>query len=92
MLKVKSKSVEVHGEKVTVKAMFELVSVRCLILSIDRCVGKEVVDVMEHERRYKSYKKNRDESELSEACPREDPPAVTVRETTMPRTRRFSHK
>ena len=60
MLKAKSQLVEVHGEKVTVKAMFELVSMRCPILSVDRLVGKEVVVVMENERRYKSYKKNRD--------------------------------
>ena len=51
-----------------------------------RPVGKEVVVVMENERRYKSYKKNREtllhkyngayhvhESELSESCPLEDP-------------------
>ena len=84
---------------------------RCLILSVDRFVKKEVVVVMENERRCKSYKKNREirlheyngvyhvhESELSESCPLEDPsnvdepPAVTVRETTMPWTRRFLHK
>ena len=99
------------GEKVTVKAMFELLSMRCPILSVDRLVRKEVVVVMENERRCKSYKKNREiplheyngvyhvhESELSESCPMEDPsnvdepPAVTVRETTMPWTRRFLHK
>ena len=51
MLKAKSQFVEVHGEKVTVKAMFEPVSKRCPILSIDRLVGKEVVVVMENERR-----------------------------------------
>ena len=92
--------------------MFELVSMRCPILSVDCLVGKGVVVVvMENERRYKSYKKNREiplhkykgvyhvhESELSESCPLEDPsdvdepPAVTVRETTMPWTRGFSHK
>ena len=84
---------------------------RCPILSVDRLVRKEVVVVMENERRCKSYKKNREiplheyngvyhvhESELSESCPLEDPsnvdepPAVTVRETTMPWTRRFLHK
>ena len=111
MLKAKSQLVEVPREKVTVKAMFELVSMRCPILSVDRLVGKEVVVVMEDERKYKSYKKNREiplhkyhgvyhvhESELSESCPLEDssdidePPAVTVRETTMPWTRGFSHK
>ena len=111
MLKAKSQLVEVHGEKVTVKAMFELVRMRCPILSVGRLVGKEVVVVMESERRYKSYKKNREihlqkyngvyhvhESELSESCSLEDPsnvdepPAVTVRETTMPWTRRFLHK
>ena len=114
MLKAKSQLFEVPGEKVTVKAMFELVSMRCPILSVDRLVGQEVVVVMENERRYKSYKKNREiplhkyngvyhvhESELSE-CPLGDssnvdePPAVTVRETTrettMPWTRGFSHK
>ena len=67
---------------------------------------KEVVVVMENERRYMSYKKNKEvplhnyngvyhvhELELSESCPLEDPrPAVTVRETTMPWTRGFSHK
>ena len=47
MLKVKSQLVEVHGVKSTVKAMFELVSWRCSILSIGRPVGKEVVVVME---------------------------------------------
>ena len=96
-----------HEERITVKTMFELVSVRCPILSVGRLVGKEVVVVMENERRYKSYKKKREgplhkyngvchvhESELSESCPLEDPsdvdepPAVTVRETTMPWTRR----
>ena len=96
-----------HEEKITVKTTFELVSVRCPILSVGRLVGKEVVVVMENERRYKSYKKKREihlhkyngvchvhESELSESCPLEDPsdvdepPAVTVRETTMPWTRR----
>ena len=111
MLKANSQLVEVHGEKVTVKAMFELVSMRCPILSAGRLVGKEVVVVMENERRYKSYKKNREiplhkynglyhvhESELSESCPLEDPSnvdgplAVTVRETTMPWTRRFLHR
>ena len=111
MLKTNSQLVEVHGEKVTVKAMFELVSMRCPILSSGRLVGKEVVVVMENERRYKSYKKNREiplhkyngvhhvhESELSESCPLEDPRnvdeplAVTVRETTMPWTRRFLHR
>ena len=90
--------------------MFELVSIRCPILSVDRLVGKEVVVVMGNERRYKSYKKNREiplhkyngvyhvhESELSESCPLEDPinvdepPAVTVSETTMPWARRFIH-
>ena len=40
--------------------MFELVSVRCPILSVGRPVGKEVVVVMENERRYKSYKKKRE--------------------------------
>ena len=60
MLKAKSQLVEVPGEKVTVKAMFELVSMRSPILSVDRLVGKEVVVVMENERRYKSYKKNRE--------------------------------
>ena len=111
MLKLKSQLVVVHGEKITVKAMFELVTMRCPILSVGRPVGKEVIVVMENERRYKSYTKNSEillhkysgvyhvhESELSESCPLEDPsnvdesPAVTVRETTMPRTRRFSHK
>ena len=58
MLKGKSQLVEVHGEKVTVIAMFELVSTRCPILSVGRLVGKEVVVVMENERRYKSYKEN----------------------------------
>ena len=91
--------------------MFELVSVRCPILSVDRLVEKEVVVVMENERRCKSYEKNREvplhkyngayhvhESELSESCPLgnpsnvDEPPAVTVTETTMPWTRRFSHK
>ena len=60
MLKAKCQMVEVPVEKVAVKAMFELVSVRCPILSVDRLVRKEVVVVMENERRYKSYKKNRD--------------------------------
>ena len=111
MLKAKSQLVDVHGEKITVKAMFELVTMRCPILSVGRPVGKEVIVVMENERRYKSYKMNREillhkysgvyhvhESELSVSCPLEDPsdvdepPAVTVRETTMPWTRRFSHK
>ena len=110
MLKAKSQLVEVPGEEVTVKAMFELVSMRCPILSVDRLVGKEVVVVMENERRCMSHKKNREislhkytgvyhvhESELSESCPMEDPsnvdePAVTVRDTTMPWTRGFSHK
>ena len=59
MLKAKSRLVEVHGEKV-MKAMFELESMRCPILSVGRLVGKEVVVVMENERRYKSYKKNRE--------------------------------
>ena len=89
ILTAKSHLVEVPGEKVTVKAMIELVSMRCLILSIDRFVGKEVVDVMENERRYKSYKKNREiprhkyngvyhvhESELSESCTLENPSNV----------------
>ena len=90
--------------------MFELVSIRCPILSVDRLVGKEVVVVMGNERRYKSYKNNGEiplhkyngvyhvhESELSESCPLEDPinvdepPAVTVSETTMPWARRFIH-
>ena len=39
MLKAKSQLIDVHGEKVTVKAMFELVSMRCPILSVDRLVG-----------------------------------------------------
>ena len=60
MLKAKSQLVEVHGEKVTVKAMLELVSMRCPMLSVGRPVGKEVVVVMENERRYKSYKENRE--------------------------------
>ena len=60
LLKVTSQLVEVPGEKVTVEAMFELVSMRCPILSVDRLVGKEVVVVMENERRYKSYKKDRE--------------------------------
>ena len=89
MLKAKSQLVEVPGEKVTVKAMFELVSMRCPILSVDRLVGKEVVVVKENERRYMSHKKNRErslrkytgvyhvhESELSESCPMEDPSNV----------------
>ena len=89
MLKAKSQLVEVPREKVTVTAMFELVSMRCPILSVDRLVRKEVVVVMENERRYKSYKKNREiplhkyhgvyhvhESELSESCPLEDPSNV----------------
>ena len=109
MLKAKSQLVEVPGEQVTVKAMFELVSMRRPIMSVDRLMRKEVVVVMENERRCKSYKKNREiplhkcngvchvhESEFSESCPLEDPsnlnepPAVTVRETTMPWTRGFS--
>ena len=84
---------------------------RCPILCVGALSEKDVVVVMENERRYKSYKKNREtllhkyngayhvhESELSESCPLEDPsnvdepPAVTVRETTMPWTRSFSHK
>ena len=60
ILKAKSQLVEVLGEKVTVKAMFELMSMRCPILSVDRLVRKEVVVVMENERRYRSYKKNRE--------------------------------
>ena len=60
MLKAKSQFVEVPGVKVTVKTMVALVSMRCPILSMDHLVGKEVVDVMENERRYKSYKKNRE--------------------------------
>ena len=47
MLKAKSRLVEVHGEKVNVKAMFELESMRCPNLSVGRLVGKEVVVVME---------------------------------------------
>ena len=54
MLKAKSQMIELHGEKVTVKATFELVSMRCPILSVGRLVGKEVVVVMENERRYRS--------------------------------------
>ena len=79
MLKAKCQMVEVPVEKVAVKAMFELVSMRCPILSVDRLVRKEVVVVMENERRYKSYKKNRDTlhkyngmyhvHELVELCP-----------------------
>ena len=89
MLKAKSQLIEASGKKVTVKAMFELVSMRCPILSVDRLVRKDVVVVMENERRYKSYKKNREiplhkyngvyhvhESELSESCPLEDPSNV----------------
>ena len=110
-LKAKSQLLDVHGEKITVKTMFELVSMRCPIQSVGRPVGKKVVVVMENERRYKTYKKNREiplhkyngvyhvhESQLSESCPLEDPSnvdepsAVTVRETTMPWTRRFLHK
>ena len=60
MQKAKSQLVEVPGEKVTVKAMFELVSMRCPILSVESLVRKEVDVVMENERRYKSYKKNRE--------------------------------
>ena len=111
MLEAKSQLIEVPGEKLIVKAMIELVSMRCPILSVVRLAANEVVVVMENERRYKSYKKNRQmplhkyygvyddhESELSESCPLEDPsnvdepPAVTVRETTMSWTRRFEHK
>ena len=111
MLEAKSQLIEESGEKVTVKVMFELVSMRCPILSVGRLERKEFVVVMENERRYKSYKKNREiplhkyngvyhvhESELLESCPLEDPsnvdepPAVTVIETTMPWTRGLSHK
>ena len=59
-LKAKSQLVDVPEEKVTVKAMFELVSRRCPILSVDRLLRKVVVVVMENERRYKSHKKNRE--------------------------------
>ena len=46
-LKTKSQLVDVHGEKITVKTMFEMVTLRCPILSARRPVGKEVVVVME---------------------------------------------
>ena len=68
MLKAKFQLVEVPGEKVTVKAMFELVSMGCPILCVDRLVRKEVVVVMENERRYKSYKKNRETPSQVQWC------------------------
>ena len=104
MLNAKCQLVEVHGEKITVRTMFELVSMKCPILSVGRLVGKEVVVVMENERRYKSYK-NREiplhkfngvfqvnESQLAglyslKIANVDEPPAATVRETTMPWTR-----
>ena len=63
-LKAKSQLVEVPGEKVTVK----VVSTRFPILSVDRLVRKEVVVVMENERRYKSYKKNRNTPSQVQWC------------------------
>ena len=104
MLKAKSHLIEVHGESVTVKAMFELVSMRCRILSIGCFAGKEVVVVMENEQRYKSYEKNREtplhkyhgvhhvhESELSESCPLEGPSDID-QPPAVSGTRGFSHK
>ena len=89
MLKANSQLVDVHREKITVKAMFEFLFMRCPILSVGCLVGKDVVVIMENERRYKSYKKNREiplhkyngvyhvhESEVSELCPLGDPSNV----------------
>ena len=39
-LEVKSNLVDVHGEKITVKTVFELILAKCPILSVGRPIGK----------------------------------------------------
>ena len=39
-LEVKSHLVDVHGERITVKTVFELILARCSILSVGRSIGK----------------------------------------------------
>ena len=60
MLEVKSQRIDVHGEKITVTTRFRLIPVRRPTMSVCRPVGKEVVDIMKSECRYKSYKKDRE--------------------------------
>ena len=85
-LEVKFQLVDVHGERITEKAMFELLPVRRPILSVSRPVGKEFVLVMGNERGNKLCKNGMEihlhkangvyrvhASALSELCPLEDP-------------------
>ena len=75
-----------HGEKITAKAMFELLPVRRPILIVTRLVEKRFVVVMGIERGHKLCKNGREiplhkyngvchvnATALSELCPLEDP-------------------
>ena len=75
-----------HGEKITAKAMFELLPVRRPILSDTRLVEKEFVVVIGNERGHKLCKNGREiplhkyngvyhviATALSELCPLDDP-------------------
>ena len=84
-LEVKFLLINVHGEKITVKAMFELFAVRRPILSVNRLVGKGFVVAMGKEDGHKVHKGGREihlhksngvhrvhVTTLSELCPLED--------------------
>ena len=84
-LEVKFRLINVHGEKITVKAMFELFAVRRPILSVNRLVGKGFVVAMGKEDGHKVHKDGREihlhksngvhrvhVTTLSELCPLED--------------------
>ena len=59
-LEVKFHLINVHGEKITVKAMFESLAVRRPILSVNRLVGKGFVVAMGKEDGYKVHKDSRE--------------------------------
>ena len=84
-LEVKFHLINVHGEKITVKAMFELLAVRRPILSVDRLVGKGFVVATGKEGGHKVHKDGREIhlhksngvhhvhlTTLSKLCPLED--------------------
>ena len=82
---MKFHSINVHGEKIIVKAMLELLAVRRPILSVNRIVGKGFVVAMGKEGGHKVHKDGREihlhkssgvhhvlSTTLSKLCPLED--------------------